>query len=121
MYPNGEIKDIALLEELRDALVLVESQDFSRYTSLLVLLKSKEYNWNPKTVDDRIVIFTERIETMKFLAKQLREDLNMSDKQIVEISGGMTDIEQQRVVEEFGQNRSSCQNPCRQIVAFGRS
>ena len=80
-----------MLEELRDALALIEPRDFSRYTSLLELLRSKEYNWNPKTVDDRIVIFTERIETMKFLSKQLREDLHMSDKQIVEISGGMTD------------------------------
>ena len=95
-YPDGDIKDIALLEELRDALALVEPHDFSRYTKLLELLRSSEYNWNPKTVDDRIVIFTERIETMKFLAKQLREDLHMSDKQVVEISGGMTDMEQQQ-------------------------
>ncbi len=112
-YPNGEIKDIALLEELRDALALVAPHDFSRYTSLLELLRSKEYNWNPQTVDDRIVIFTERIETMKFLAKQLREDLHMSDKQIVEISGGMTDMEQQRVVEEFGRTEA----PVRILVA----
>ena len=112
-YPDGEIKDITLLEELRDALVLVEPHDFSRYTSLLELLGSKEYNCNPKTVDDRIVIFTERIETMKFLSKQLREDLHMSDKQIVEISGGMTDIEQQRVVEEFGRTEA----PVRILVA----
>lgn len=112
-YPDGEIKDIALLEELRDTLALVEPHDFSRYTSLLELLRSKEYNWNPKTVDDRIVIFTERIETMKFLAKQLREDLNMSEKQIVEISGGMTDMEQQRVVEEFGRTEA----PVRILVA----
>lgn len=112
-YPDGEIKDIALLEELRDALALIEPRDFSRYTSLLELLRSKEYNWNPKTVDDRIVIFTERIETMKFLSKQLREDLHMSDKQIVEISGGMTDMEQQRVVEEFGRTEA----PVRILVA----
>lgn len=112
-YPNGEIKDIALLEELRDALMLVEPHDFSRYTKLLELLRSSEYNWNPKTVDDRIVIFTERIETMKFLAKQLREDLHMSDKQVVEISGGMTDMEQQRVVEEFGRTEA----PVRILVA----
>lgn len=112
-YPDGEIKDIALLEELRDALALIEPRDFSRYTSLLELLRSKEYNWNPKTVDDRIVIFTERIETMKFLSKQLREDLHMSDKQIVEISGGMTDMEQQRVVEEFGRAEA----PVRILVA----
>lgn len=83
-YPNGEIKDIALLEELRDALMLIEPHDFSRYTKLLELLKSMEYNWNPKVTNDRIVIFTERIETMKFLVKQLREDLNMSEKQISE-------------------------------------
>ena len=112
-YPNGEIKDIVLLEELRDALATVEPHDFSRYTSLLDLLKSTEYNWNPKTVDDRIVIFTERIETMKFLAKQLREDLHMTEKQIVEISGGMTDMEQQRVVEEFGRTEA----PVRILVA----
>ncbi len=112
-YPDGGIKDIALLEELRDALALVEPHDFSRYTKLLELLRSSEYNWNPKTVDDRIVIFTERIETMKFLAKQLREDLHMSDKQVVEISGGMTDMEQQRVVEEFGRTEA----PVRILVA----
>lgn len=112
-YPDGEIKDIALLEELRNALALIEPPDFSRYTSLLELLRSKEYNWDPKTVDDRIVIFTERIETMKFLSKQLREDLHMSDKQIVEISGGMTDMEQQRVVEEFGRTEA----PVRILVA----
>lgn len=112
-YPDGDIKDIALLEELRDALALIDPHDFSRYTKLLELLRSSEYNWNPKTVDDRIVIFTERIETMKFLAKQLREDLHMSDKQIVEISGGMTDMEQQRVVEEFGRTEA----PVRILVA----
>lgn len=112
-YPYDEIKDIALLEELRDALTLVRAHDFSRYTSLLELLRSKEYNWNPKKVDDRIVIFTERIETMKFLTKQLREDLDMNDKQVVEISGGMTDIEQQRVVEEFGRTEA----PVRILVA----
>lgn len=112
-YPYDEIKDIALLEELRDALTLVRAHDFSRYTSLLELLRSREYNWNPKKVDDRIVIFTERIETMKFLTKQLREDLDMNDKQVVEISGGMTDMEQQRVVEEFGRTEA----PVRILVA----
>ena len=50
---------------------------------------------------------------MKFLAKQLREDLHMSDKQVVEISGGMTDMEQQRVVEEFGRTEA----PVRILVA----
>lgn len=112
-YPDGRMKDIASLEGLRDALASLGACDFSRYTSLLGLLGSGEFGWSPKTADDRIVIFTERIETMKFLVKQLREDLKLSDKQVVEISGGMTDMEQQRVVEEFGRAEA----PVRILVA----
>lgn len=101
-YPQGEIKDIALLEELKAALEKITPQDFSRYQYLLQLLKDRNYGWNKTAVDDRIVIFTERIETMKFIAEQLRNDLSMSDKAIVTIAGTMSEIEQQDIVEQFG-------------------
>jgi hypothetical protein len=84
-----------------------------RYQKLLALLRSHEYAWDSTATDDRIVIFTERIETMKYLAEQLRKDLKMNDKQIVEISGGMTDKEQQEIVENFGRSES----PIRVLVA----
>lgn len=112
-YDAGEIKDIRLLEELKAVLEKITPNDFMRYQKLLALLRSREYAWSPSATDDRVVIFTERIETMKYLAEQLRKDLKMSDKQIVEISGGMTDKEQQEIVENFGRSES----PIRVLVA----
>ena len=72
---------------------------------MLNLLKSSEYNWNVKNTKDRIVIFTERIETMRYLVNGLREDLNLS-AEIQELYGGMNDIEQQRIVDEFSREES---------------
>ena len=112
-YSSYEIKDIELLEELKKALLKIEPKDFMRYQKLLYLLKSKEYAWNPKDTSDRVVIFTERIETMKYLAEHLREDLGLKANSIQEISGGMSDAEQQRIVEEFGRSES----PIRVLVA----
>lgn len=112
-YSADDIKDIKLLEELRDSLLRITPKDFMRYQKLLYLLNSKEYAWNPKDTDDRVVIFTERIETMKYLAEHLRQDLRLKANAIQEISGSMSDAEQQRIVEEFGRTES----PMRVLVA----
>lgn len=112
-YSADDIKDIKLLEELRDSLLKITPKDFMRYQKLLYLLNSKEYAWNPKDTGDRVVIFTERIETMKYLAEHLRQDLGLKANAIQEISGGMSDAEQQRIVEEFGRTES----PMRVLVA----
>ena len=112
-YGFGDIKDIGRLESLRDALTRIKPQDFSRYQKLLELLRSPEYGWDSSAADDRLVIFTERIETMKYLAQHLREDLAMSANAIQEISGGMSDSEQQEIVENFGRTES----PIRVLVA----
>ena len=105
-YGFGDIKDIGELETLRDALQRITPQDFSRYQKLLSLLNSPAYGWNKNATDDRIVIFTERIETMKYLAEQLRKDLTMDAEAVQEISGGMSDAEQQQIVENFGRTES---------------
>lgn len=112
-YNADEIKDIAQLEELKEALEQITSKDFSRYQQLLHLLSDSNYAWNPKAKDDRLVIFTERIETMKYLATQLREDLGLPSEAIQEISGGMSDADQQKIVEDFGRSES----PVRVLVA----
>ena len=103
---NG-IPDIVVLTELKDALVQVKPEDFSRYTTLLKILKSDDYGWNPKINNDRIVIFTERIETMRFLAENLQKDLGVSQNAIQTMYGGMNDKELQRIVDEFGRPESS--------------
>ena len=112
-YKFGDIKDIGVLESLRDALERISPEDFSRYQTLLKLLKNPAYGWDKTATDDRLVIFTERIETMKYLAEHLRQDLGLKTSSIQEISGSMSDAEQQRIVEEFGRTES----PIRVLVA----
>ncbi|HEY8343645.1 MAG TPA: helicase-related protein [Bacillota bacterium] len=109
----GARKDIAQLEELKTALERIGPADFSRYQKLLALLKSESYGWNPKNTNDRLVIFTERIETMRFLAAHLRKDLGLDGETVQELYGGMSDSEQQKVVEDFGREES----PIRILVA----
>ena len=111
-YSDNEIKDINALEELKAALEEIQPSDFSRYQKLLSLLRDPEYAWTAET-DDRLVIFTERIETMKYLAARLREDLNLPANAIQEISGAMSDAEQQEIVENFGREEA----PVRVLVA----
>lgn len=112
-YSADDIRDIAQLEELKAALEEIKPTAFSRYQQLLKLLNSKEYAWNVKKSNDRVVIFTERIETMRFLAAQLRKDLNLNETIVQEIYGGMSDGEQQKIVEDFGREES----PVRILVA----
>ena len=112
-YDFADIKDIGELESLRDALMRIKPQDFSRYQQLLKILGSSEYGWDCNATDDRLVIFTERIETMKYLAEHLREDLSLPANAIQEISGGMSDAQQQEIVENFGRTES----PIRVLVA----
>ena len=111
-YDRDEIQDIAALEDLRAALEQIKPVDFSRYQQLLSLLRSKEYGWTGKS-DDRLVIFTERIETMKYLSSHLRDDLQLTVEAVQEISGSMSDDEQQTIVENFGREES----PIRILVA----
>ena len=111
-YTSDQIKDIDLLENLKKSLEAIGPKDFSRYQKLLSLFNDKNYGWTRKT-DDRLVVFTERIETMKFLAENLRKDLGLSADAIQEISGGMSDEEQQTIVENFGREEA----PVRVLVA----
>lgn len=89
------------LEELK-ALInqALDNKIDSRYTSLRS--KLKELNWRGKKTDERIVIFTERIETMNYLKRRLSEDYGMSDEQVSIFNGGLTDTEQEDMVASFG-------------------
>ncbi|MDO5575684.1 MAG: DEAD/DEAH box helicase [Fibrobacter sp.] len=112
-YTAKDIKDISLLEKFKEALEKITPESFTRYQKLITLLCCKEYGWNKNDPEDRVVIFTERIETMKYLAEQLRHDLGVKAEAIREIYGGMSDAEQQRIVEDFGRTES----PIRVLVA----
>ena len=111
--PNDRSGDAAQLEALLEAVNRIDAAGFSRYQGLLRLLRSREYGWNPRDPEDRVVIFTERIATMNWVAEHLKQDLHLREGAIRTMYGGMTDVEQQKIVAEFA-NRES---PIRVLVA----
>ena len=54
----------------------------------------------------RVVIFAERVRTLKWLQGHLEADLKLGPKQAVVLHGGLTDQEQQDVVESFKKTSS---------------
>jgi hypothetical protein len=111
-YVTASADDVCKLTELKEALIKITPDKFSRYQKLLTLLKDPDYGWTAKK-DDRIVIFTERIKTMDFLVENLIKDLKMNEESIRKISGEMSDKDQQEIVELFGRDES----PIRILVA----
>jgi ERCC4-related helicase len=105
------------LEVLQGLLVKVEAihpQAFTRYQSLLAALRSGgELAWTGRDPQDRLVVFTERIETLNFLKVNLQRDLGLKDVQIETLCGTLPDTEQQKIVEAFGQEDA----PVRLLIA----
>lgn len=97
--------DIDSLEMLLEKLEQIDKNSFSKYQELVNLIKNK-MKWK-KATDDRIVIFTERIKTLEFLKEHLKDDLKLKDEEIVSMTGSnMSDIEINKIVEDFGQENS---------------
>lgn len=99
-------EDIHSLDAFARQVGQITPKEFSKYRNLLSLIRNPDpyhgFGWNGKDPKDRLVIFTERIETLRFLHKNLQQDLGLQDSQVEILHGAMSDIDQQRVVEEFG-------------------
>ena len=54
----------------------------------------------------RVVIFAERVDTLKWLADRVTRDLRLGEQEVQILHGGMSDIEQQEIVESFKQQSS---------------
>ena len=63
----------ALQALVRDA----SAKSFSKYQRLLLFLRSAEFGWQIGDPADRLVIFSERIETLNCLQRQLTTDLQL--------------------------------------------
>jgi hypothetical protein len=112
--PEAE-KDRVSLAELVQTLEHIGPGEFSKYGRLLEALRPGGYlEWNPNNPADRLVIFTERLETLHFLHTNLVHDLKLKPEQVAVIHGsGLADVDLQQVVEDFGRDRS----PVRLLIA----
>ncbi len=101
-----ELAEVNGLQVLADVLKpLVQDPaagQFSKYQRLLKFLRSPEFGWQMHDATDRLVIFSERIETLRWLNQQLSNDLKLKLGQIEVLYGQMSDTEQQGLVERFG-------------------
>jgi len=105
--------DIVQLQALERQVGAINKADFSRYQRLVSLLKrGGSLRWSRRK-NDRLVIFTERIETLKFLHVHLPTDLGLGEAAVRVLHGTMPDVEQQDIVEAFGKDSS----PLRLIIA----
>lgn len=104
--------NLAVLDEAKRLVeAVINGGHDSKYAEFRKHLQQK--GWKGRKSDDRIIIFSERIETMKFLAKSLSQDFDIEkgsaveDMKIIKLfDGSMSDTEQQQAVEDFGKEDS---------------
>ena len=89
---------------MRDALEKIDAPEFSKYQRLLNIIR--EWNWTGRDAHDRLLIFTERIATLNFLKDHLASDLKLKEDAIQVLHGTLSDVQQQQVVDQFGQDQS---------------
>ena len=102
---ESDSTDVEELETLQKALRQVRVEDFSKYQRLLKLIQ-KDFGWTGRDPKDRLVLFTGRLESLKFLKAQLAQDLKLKPEAIAVLDGGLPDVDQTRIVEEFGQENA---------------
>jgi hypothetical protein len=104
--------DVAALEPLVELLEPIGAAAFSKYQRLLSLLRA-DWQWRGDDPKDRVVIFTGRRESQRFLMEHLARDLQLPAEAVERLDGGMIDTEQTDIVERFGRES----DPMRLLVA----
>jgi superfamily II DNA or RNA helicase len=101
-----QAKEVDSLQVFADTLRALtndpSASGFSKYQRLLQQLTSASFGWQSHNPSDRLVIFSERIETLRWLEKQLSQDLKLKSNQVAVLHGQMADTDQQALVDRFG-------------------
>jgi Helicase conserved C-terminal domain/SNF2-related domain len=97
-------QDLNVLEGLRELASQVEPGEFQKLQALLQMLRG--HGFDKRGNKERIVIFSERIDTLKFLHNALADELKLKSDQIEMFHGTLDDQKQQGLVESFGTEAS---------------
>jgi ERCC4-related helicase len=99
-------ENLEILNELRNKLerILKEKSDskYARFKKTLL-----DLGWSGKTNDKRFVVFAERIDTLTYLREKLTADFKIKEEAVQFFHGGLTDTEQQDIIDDFGKQDST--------------
>lgn len=109
--PNrtGVTEDIQKLKELLVLVEAVQPKDFKKLTRLAEMLGNEagSIGWNKADAHDRLVIFTESIETLEFLKSALPKEANLTKNEVIVLTGAMKDTEIAEAVNQFNRGDSA--------------
>ncbi len=103
--------DHTVLTELKQRVDAITPTHFQKYQKLLAVLR--EIGLDKRGCDERVVIFSERIDTIEFLEEQLRKELGLKADQIEMFHGTLDDQKQKKLVQSFG----TANSPVRILLA----
>jgi ERCC4-related helicase len=100
--------DLWPLTELLEAVEAIEPHEVSKLNELVRRLQTDAtWKWNPENPSDRLVIFTERIDTLDFLNEHLPARLGLDKESVAILKGeGLTEEQVRKTVEDFGKTKS---------------
>lgn len=104
-------EDLEKLLHVEDLLNQITDDKFSKFQKFKSLLKNLKWTGNKNS--PRIILFSERIQTLEFLSQKIREEFNVDEKVVRVFHAGMSDVEQQAIVESFGKENE----PVRLLLA----
>ncbi len=110
---RGTPQDVDRLRGLLQDVEAIDKFHFTKYAQLLGLLHHA--GWTGRDRHDRLVIFSERIATLNWLAEHLGADLGLPAEAIARIDGSSFEDDEvaQKALEDFGQ----AQAPLRILLA----
>ena len=99
----SEAREVEALNRLQDLAEASNTGESAKYNELVAYLKQIGLK---KSSPMRAVVFAERVATLKWLKEKLPNALGLKPENIGMLHGGLSDIEQQDIVDQFKRGNS---------------